>query len=313
MPLNPETFSPAFFRRLETFIAVAETLSFRRAAEMIGRSQPAVTSQINQLEDALGVKLLVRSTRQVRLTTAGAELLERGRRLLAESERLVRDIHAQAGLLTGQVVVSFSPTIAMSLAPKVLATFESEHPGIRVLLREELAPQMLEAILNGSVDVGIGPYQPTTDKLAFNPIFDQEFSLVIREDHPLAIRGHARIRDLANINLLCSSVGTTAREVLENAAKAEGITIMPKYEALQYPTLFALAAAGFGGTVMPAVNTNILSAMGLCAVPFRGKCLVRPIGIITRRDEALAPGPQAFVRLLLLTAEQESQHLAGQG
>lgn len=237
MALNPETISPTVFRRLDTFIAVAETLSFRRAAEMLSRSQPAVTSQINQLENALGVKLLVRSTRQVRLTTAGAELLERGKRLLAESERLIRDIHAQAGLLTGQVVVSFSPTIAMSLAPKVLATFESEHPGIRVLLREELAPQMLEALLNGSVDVGIGPYQPTTDKLAFNPIFDQEFSLIVREDHPLAIRGHARIRDLANINLLCSSVGTTAREVLENAAKAEGIAIMPKYEALQYPTL----------------------------------------------------------------------------
>lgn len=311
MALNPETISPTIFRRLDTFIAVAETLSFRRAAEMLNRSQPAVTSQINQLENALGVKLLVRSTRQVRLTTAGAELLERGKRLLAESERLMRDIHAQAGLLTGQVVVSFSPTIAMSLAPKVLATFESEHPGIRVLLREELAPQMLEAILNGSVDVGIGPYQPTTDKLAFNPIFDQEFSLIVREDHPLAIRGHARIRDLANINLLCSSVGTTAREVLENATKAEGITIMPKYEALQYPTLFALAAAGFGGTVMPAVDKKILNAMGLCAVPFRGKYLVRPIGIITRRDEALMPGPQAFVRLLILTAEQEGQHLAG--
>lgn len=309
MALRPETLTPSIFRRLGTFVAVAETLSFRRAAEMVGRSQPAVTAQINQLEDALGVKLLVRSTRQVRLTAAGAELLERAKRLLAESERLVRDIQSQAGLLTGQVVASFSPTIAVSLVPRVLAAFEVEHPGIRVMLREDLAPQMFEAIRNGVVDFGIGPYRPVTEELGFEPIFEQEFSLIIRMDHPLAIRGHARVRDLATIDVLCSAVGTTAREVLDDATQAEGITVRPKYETLQYPTLFALAAAGFGGTVMPAVNPDVLPTMGLKAVPFRGRRLARAIGLISRRGEALAPGAQAFVRLLLLTAEQESHRL----
>lgn len=309
MLLRPETLVPSVFRRLDAFIAVAETLSFRRAGEIVGLSQPAVTAQINQLEEALGVKLLVRSTRQVRLTAAGAELLERGKRLMVESERLVRDIHAQAGLLTGQVVASFSPTIAVSLVPRILATFEVEHPGIRVMLREDLAPQMFESVLNGTVDFGIGPYRPVTDELGFDPIFEQEFMLILRSDHPIAIRGFARLRDLANIDLLCSAEGTTARAVLEDAAQAEGITIFAKYEAVHYPTLFALAAAGFGGTVMPAVNPDMLAAMGLRAVPFRGKRLARTIGKVTRRGETLAPGPKAFMRMLLSTVEQESKQL----
>ncbi|WP_165789536.1 LysR family transcriptional regulator [Billgrantia endophytica] len=306
---QPEKLALTLFRRLDVFIAVAETLSFRRAGEIVGRSQPAVTAHINQMEESLGVKLFIRSTRQVRLTTAGAELLERGKRLMAESERLVRDIHAHAGLLTGQVVASFSPTIAVSLVPRVLAEFEVEHPGIRVMLREDLAPQMFESIRNGNVDFGIGPYRPVIDELSFDPIFDQEFSLIVRMDHPIAIRGFARLKDLANLNVICSAEGTTARAVLEDAIRAEGISIYPKYEAVHYPTLYALAAAGFGGAVMPAVDLGMLSAMGLTAVPFRGKRLARTIGKVTRRGEALAPGPKAFLRLLMAVVERESRNL----
>lgn len=306
MTLGIRTLMPSIIRRLDTFIAVAETLSFRRASEIVGRSQPAVTAQINQLEEALGVKLLVRSTRHVRLTAAGAELLERGKRLVHDSERLVRDIHAQAGLLTGQVIASFSPTIAVSLVPRILTAFEVEYPGIRVQLREELASQMFESLLSGKVDFGIGPYIPPTEELSFQTIFEQEFSLILREDHPIAIRGHARLRDLTRIDLLCSAEGTTAREVLDKALLSEGIEVSPKYEALNYPTLFALAAAGFGGTVMPVVDISMLKAMGLKGVPFRGKRLARTVGQITRRGEMLEPAPKAFMRLLLATVEQES-------
>lgn len=309
MPLRTEVISRQMFGHLETFVAVAETLNFRRAAETVGRSQPAVTSQINQLEQLLGVQLLTRTTRQVRLTAAGAELLDRAKKLLTETHRLVRDIQSQAGLLTGQVVASFSPTIAVSLIPRVLSAFESEYPGIRVLLREDLGPEMIQAVQTGSVDFGIGPYKRVPERLAFKAIFEQEFFLILPAGHPLAIRGHVRIRDLAELDILCSAVGTTAREVLDEALQAEGIVVRPKYEALQYPTLFTLASAGFGATVMPAVNPDMLAALGLKAVPFRGARLTRPIGMIVRRDEALAPATEAFMRLLLLTAEQEGGRL----
>jgi LysR family carnitine catabolism transcriptional activator len=309
MPLRPEIISRQMFGHLSTFVAVAETLSFRQAAEIVGRSQPAVTSQINQLEQLLGVRLLVRTTRQVRLTAAGAELLSRAKKLLTETHRLVRDMQSHADLLTGQVVASFAPTIAISLVPRVLSAFENEYPGIRVMLREDLGPEMFEEVQTGRVDFGIGPYSRVPDRLTFKPIFEQEFFLILPATHPLAIRGHARVDDMADLNLLCSAAGSTAREMLDEATQAEGIVIRPKYEALQYPTLFALASAGFGATVMPAVNPDLLEALGLKAVPFRGVRLARSIGMITRRDEALAPAAAAFVRLLLLTAEQEGDQL----
>jgi DNA-binding transcriptional LysR family regulator len=309
MSPNPELISRQIFGHLTTFVAVAETLNFRRAAEVVGRSQPAVTAQINQLEELLGVRLLVRTTRQVRLTSAGAELLSRARKLLSETHRLVSDLQSQAGLVSGQVIASFSPTIAVSLVPRVLRAFEHEHPGIHVLLREDLGPEMFAAVQTGGVDFGIGPYARVPEQLVFQAIFEQEFFLILPVGHPLALKGHARVRDLADLNILCSATGTTAREVLEDAARAEGIVIRPKYETLTYPTLFALASAGFGAIVMPTVDPDMLEAFGLKAVPFRGARLARPIGMIVRRNEALAPAADAFVKTLLLIAEQEGHQL----
>lgn len=298
------------FGQLMTFVAVAEILNFRRAAEAVGRSQPAVTKQINQLEEFLGVKLFVRSTRQVRLTPAGMELLERSKKLLAETSRLINDIQSQEGLSVGQVVASFSPTIAVSLTPRVLSVFERDYPGIRVLLREDLGAEMFAAVQTGSVDFGIGPYSRVPSSLDFRPIFQQEFFLILPKSHEIARRGHATVRELSELNLLCSAAGSTAREVLDQAALAEGLSIQPKYEALQYQTLFALAAAGFGATVMPKVNPDILNALSLDAVPFRDRKLERPIGIIVRRDEELAPAAEAFIHRLL-TVAQEDHRISG--
>lgn len=297
------------FGQLATFIAVAETLSFRHAAELMGRSQPAITAQIQQLEDYLGVTLLARTTRHVRLTAAGAELLDRAKKILVETRRLMEDMQSEAGLMKGQVVASFSPTIAVSLTPQVLTAFVAEYPGIRVQLREELGPEMLDGVTTGTTDIGIGPYSRVPDTLSFQPLFEQEFFVIVRSDHPVAIRGHARLAELADFDVLCSSAGTTARTVLEDALRAEGIALKPRFEALQYPTLFTLAASGFGVAVMPLVNVALLNGLDLRAVPFRGSRLFRTIGLITRRDEAFAPPVNAFVRVLLQTAEREGRDI----
>lgn len=281
--------------QLATFISVAETLNFRQASEIIGRSQPAVTAHIKQLEEHLGVTLFTRTTRQVRLTRAGDELLERGRKILNETRRLVGDMQAQAGLLSGKVVASFSPTIAVGLTPRVLTRFAGDYPGIRVQLREELGPEMLQSVQCAEADFGIGPYSDVPEALRFQPLFEQEFFLIVRSDHEIVARGSLEISDLAKLDVLCSSFGSTARALLEKALNEAGLTVDARYEALHYPTLYALAASGFGCAVMPLVDQKLLMAMNLSAVPFRGKRMSRTIGLITRRGEPFASPVAAFV------------------
>ncbi len=295
--------------QLATFVAVAETLSFRQAAEIVGRSQPAISAHVRQLEDYLGVALLSRNTRRVRLTSAGSELLDRGKKILNETRRLVGDMQSQAGLLSGLVVASFSPTIAVSLTPRVLQSFVADYPGIRVQLREELGPDMLHAVQSAEADIGIGPYANVPEALDFQPLFDQEFFLILRADHPIANRDTVRVADLADLDVLCSSIGTTARMVLEQALREAGISVNTRFEALQYPTLFALAASGFGCAVMPLVDLNLLAALNLRALPFRDARLHRSVGLITRRGEAFAPPVAAFVSALKETAAREGPAL----
>jgi len=298
-----------FTRRLSTFVVVAETLSFRQAAAMIGRSQPAVTAQIQQLEEFLGVSLFIRSTRQVRLTGAGAELLERSKKLLVETDRLVSDFRSHAMVSKGQVVVSFSPTVAFGLFPPTLKAFEQEYPNVRVLLREDLGPEMFAALQMATVDFGIGPYHNVPDTLEFQGIFEQDFFLILRKEHPLSIRGYARFSDLTSMDLLCSAIGSTARAVLDEAFKSNGLTFKPKYEALQYPSLFSMTAAGFGATVMPIVNADLLAAMNLKAIPVRGIRMSRTVGLITRKGEDLSPASTAFLRIVRLTVDLERVRL----
>ncbi len=297
------------YGQLATFVTVAETLSFRRAAELLGRSQPAVSAHVKELEAYVGVALLTRTTRQVRLTAAGAELFDRAKKVLTETRRLVSDIQSQAALLKGQVVASFSPTTAFSLTPAVLKAFVQDYPGIRVELREELGTEMLDSVQSGDADVGIGPYHNVPDTLSFRPLFEQEFFVIVRSDHPLALRGHARISDLNDLDMLWSPTGTTAREVLEQAVRGAGIVVDTRFEAVQYPTLFALAAAGFGATVMPLVSMDLLRGLNLSAVPFRDTRIFRTVGLITRRGEAFSPSVNAFVHVLVETAEREGRGL----
>jgi DNA-binding transcriptional LysR family regulator len=306
MPIRPNIASRPVIGQLATFIAVAETRSFRRAAERVGRSQPAVTAQINQLEAMLGVQLFTRTTRQVRTTPVGDALLVRAKRLVAETDQLIRDFQDRADLESRRITVSVSPTVAAGIMARLLVAFEADHPKVTVSIREDLGPDMVEGLETGSVDFGVGPYGSVPKQLQFQPLFRQTFFLILRRDHPLARRRKARLADLEGLDLLCPARGTTARSVLEEAVAAAGMDIRPKYEALQYHTLIGMVAAGLGGTVMPMTSRPLLDALGLKALAIADADLSRDVGLLTRRDQELSPVATAFVDLLFRTAKESS-------
>jgi DNA-binding transcriptional LysR family regulator len=304
MPIRPNIASRPIIGHLATFIAVAETRSFRRAAERVGRSQPAVTAQINQLEAMLGVRLFTRTTRQVRTTPVGDELLARAKRLVAETDQLVRDFRDRADVESRRMTVSVSPTVAAGIMARLLVAFEKDHPKVGVSIREDFAPDMVEGLENGEVDFGVGPYSSVPKRLTFRPLFRQPFFLILPRGHTLARHPNVRLADLDGLDLLCPARGTTARSVLEEAADAKGVDIRPKYEALQYHTLIGMVAAGLGVTVMPMTSRPLLDALGLQALAFSDADLSRDVGLITRRDETLSPVATDFVDLLFRTANE---------
>lgn len=294
---------------LIAFIAVAETRNFRRAAELIGRSQPSVTAHIGQLEELLGVTLFTRTTRQVIPTAAGTMLLLRAKSLVNEAEKLVHDFQGPVALKQSRLSVSVSPTVCARLMPRFLGLFQAEYPNVLVSFREDMGSEMIEGLQTGKAEIGVGPYPQVPESLQFEPLINQPFFLIMRRDHPLARAGHASVADLEGLDLICPPRGMTARDIIDKAALQHGFTLQPKHEAAQFITLAGMVSLGLGMTVMPLSNRRVLEAFDLVALPFVDADIYRQIGVLSRRNEALTPPAAAFKRLLFLTTGDEGELL----
>jgi len=288
----------ALIERLATFIAVHDARSFRAAGEAIGRSQPAVTAQINQLERQLGVQLFVRTTRQVSPTLAGRELIDRARRLVAEAETLVRDFLARNELTSGRLALSVSPTVASGLIARALAPFRQEFPAVATSIREDMADAMFAALEAGDVEIGVGPYDAPPTALRFIPVLEQPFFLIAPRGDAIAAGRRPRFQDLADTPLILPSSGTTARRLLTETADRLGVRLQAVAEATEHQTIAAMAAAGLGVTVMPIADRRVLDALGLAATPFADVDIARPVGVLMRKNAELSPAGRAFVQLL---------------
>ncbi len=148
---------------------MGEHSSFRLAAEKSFRSASAVSSQIRQLESQLGVALFHRTTRNVRLTAEGEQLLACAERALLELDNGLRHLREQADMRRGRVSFSCSPTIAETRLARVLAAFRQEYPGVEIRVRELTSEALFETIRKREADFGIGP-QVETDEFQFDPI-----------------------------------------------------------------------------------------------------------------------------------------------
>src|SRR5689334_9949487 len=162
-------------RLLRSFVAVAEELHFGRAARRLHLSQPPLSVHVKRLEADLGVQLFERTRRRVALTTAGAELLERARRLLADAEQAVAEVQRVARGETGRVTIGYTSTATHVVLPEALPRFRAAHPEVRVELVELRSALQPDALRAGRVDLGIvcGPLE--APGLTARPIAHERF------------------------------------------------------------------------------------------------------------------------------------------
>src|SRR3954465_12877649 len=149
-------------RHIRYAVAVAEELNFTRAAAREGVSQQVLSAQIRQLEEELGVRLFDRSTREVRVTEAGAAVAERGRALLREVEALWADVRRHGTGQAGVVRLGFWRSAAFATAPRLVAAMAEAHPDVRIEVVELPSPDLPQALRDGRIDVGLARW--ATDK-----------------------------------------------------------------------------------------------------------------------------------------------------
>lgn len=291
------------FKLIGTFLSVAQNESFRKAAEETNRSLPAVSMQVKQLEEQLGVALFQRTTRKVTLTQEGEQLLISARKALAELEVGLSHIQHAADVQQGHLSFACVPTIASTRLPAILTAFAKKYPGISVHVRELANQDLLEAVRRREVDFAIGPVPDKKGELEFAPIFVDDYCAMLPRGYQDNGRASISLRELSKLPLLKLSSSTAFRDHVDNALKANGLSHESNYEFMQVTTLVAMAEAGLGIALLPRVA--LPRRTPLKVVRIIGPALSRTIAIVTIRGHSLSPAAARLVEMCnkLIAAE----------
>lgn len=254
-------------RHLRYFAAVAETCHFGRAAERLHLAQPALSQAIRQLESELGTPLLVRTTRQVRLTPAGEFLQKEAQRVLGTVEDSVRGVQRIAEGKRGVVRLALTGTAAFSQLPRIARTVKRELPEVALEIHADLlTPAQCDGLREGSIDLGVLRPPLTGDGLETLAIEVEPLVLAVPADHRLAVEPVVSMTDLrAEGFVLYSNRESAVNEAVLRSCERAGFAPRREHEAPGTAVLLALVAAGLGIALVP----GSVRAVPLVGVVFR--------------------------------------------
>jgi DNA-binding transcriptional LysR family regulator len=284
-------------RQVATFVCLAETQSFRRAAERLRLSQPAVSAHIRALERQVGVALVHRTTRHVSLTNEGKAFAARARRALDELEIASQDLRELAAVQRGRVVVACIVPMMASPMPDVVRRVNELHPGVEIEIRDVLSAALDPLITGGEADFGIGP-RPSGTHLAFTRLIRDDFVAGVPLGHPLAGRESITLEELAAYPIITTTRNTNARAVLEQALHHLHQTLKPRFELVHHFSVGKMVEAGIGVTLLPRSAVGSMASTRIVTVDMKSPRIFRELGLITRREYQFSPAAQAFVTVL---------------
>src|SRR6478735_2615151 len=274
---------------LLSFRAVAELSSFRKAAELVHLSQPAFSRRIDKLEQALGVRLLERTTRRVTLTAVGRDFERKVRELLDDLDATLLGIRGVAVTRMGEVTVACVPSTVYYYLSHVIGRYHERSPKVRV--------KVLAAVARGEADFGLNFIGAQEGELEFKPLVEERFVAACRRDHPLAKLRRVSWAQLSDYDYI--SVGrTSGNRVLLDQALA-GVAGRPQaiYEAQHVTTTLGLVEAGLGVAAVPAMAMPAADHPLLVSVPLVDPVVTRKVGLIRRRGRSLSPAAQQLYDL----------------
>jgi DNA-binding transcriptional LysR family regulator len=233
-------------QQLQAFVAVADRGSFRAAAEHIHLSPPALSRRIERLESILGSRLFNRTTREVELTALGRVFLDRARTAIDDLESAMLGIADIAANRSGRVTVACVPSAALYFLPRVIRSFSEQYPAIRVRLIDETMNQVLQSVLSGESDFGIGFMNTRVPGVLFEAMHSDPFVMALRRDHALARRKKLSWAELAQETLIAVARSSGNRQLLDDALTTAGLNPSYAFEVSHIATLLGMVEAGLG-------------------------------------------------------------------
>ncbi|MDQ8728022.1 LysR substrate-binding domain-containing protein [Bradyrhizobium sp. LHD-71] len=282
------------FKLLGTFLAVAENASFSKAAEQTHISLPAVSMQVKNLEERLGVALFQRTTRRVELTVEGEQLMVSARKAMAELDSALTRIQQAADMQQGHLSLACVPTVASAKLPALMTSFARQHPRISVRVRELMQPELLQAVRRREVDFAIGPEPERLGEFQFRAIFVDDYMALLPADHSAAVKSSVTLREVVKMPLLALGASQFHLQLLK-ALRAAKLEPELNYEFTHVSTIVAMAEAGLGVAIMPRLA--VPSHTKLKPLRIVRPSIARTIGVVSIRGHTLSPSAARFVEM----------------
>lgn len=249
-------------RHLRYFIALAETLNFRRAAARLNISQPPLTIQIRQLEDELGVRLFDRSNSGTFLTQPGRLFLDHARQILQGVETAKKEARLAAGARIGTLRVGWTTSgDFISFMPQALGAYRNSHPGVKVTLFEMITHRQIEAVAAGDLDVGVmrSPERTLDPGLSVSTVWTDQLVVAVRSDDPLAGRESVAIAELRDQAFVSSGSdhGMGPNYMLRKLCLDNGFEARIVQQCSSITIILGLVSAGVGIALVPTLRDTV--------------------------------------------------------
>ncbi len=271
-------------RQLAYLVEVADKLNFRAAAEASFVTQSTLSAGIRDLESLLGVELVERDPKGVRMTPAGQEAVRRAKIILAAAQDLVDAARDAGAPLAGIFRLGVIPTVALFLLSGLMSRIRDEYPELKLHLREDLTERLLEKLRSGDLDAALIALPFETAELTVIELFRDEFWFVARQDDPHAKKKEMLVRDLEPGSVVLLEEGHCLRDHAIAACGARGAKTKAVLEATSLNTLIPMVEGGLGVTLLPelTIKAGILRGTKLIARPFSSQGPSRTVALAAR-------------------------------
>ncbi|NDU86019.1 MAG: LysR family transcriptional regulator [Ferrovum sp.] len=281
------------FHHLRAFTEVARQGSFTLAAEQLHLTQPAVSKAVGNLEDVLGISLLERTSRQVKLTPAGEALFAHARSIFTLEQAALEDLAARRGLRKGRLTIGASTTIAAYWLAQDLTHFLELYPDLEVRVSSGNTQTMAHQVLEGEVEVA----------LVEGPVADERLDCRLWRNEPLVLVAAAHLAGhglmVEHCRWILREEGSGTGLVVAGYLARKGLTPAHRVVVESNQAAVQMVVAGAGVAMVPAIMAApYLSRGELQQLPWTGEELLRPLSKITLRGRPPSPARQAFERLL---------------
>lgn len=277
---------PLNIRQLRYFIAVASSQNFSRAAEELHIAQPALSRQVQNLEEELNVSLVDRSTRPLKITRAGMHLYEHACQILArldELKKTTQRVHAEN---RQWISVGFVPSTLYGGIPKIIQSFSSSHQDIDITLTEMVSAQQAEALKSRRIDVGFGRLAISDDAVTNRVLTEEPLVVALSSNHFLTKSSALQLSDIIKetVILYPKTAKPNYSDQVLRQFKIRGLEVNKTYETNGLQTAIGMAAAGMGLVLVPK-SVQLLQRADITYLPISGCELTSPLIMTTRNEE----------------------------